>query len=1271
MNTWKKSAILMLVFALLVTMIPPLPKVQAITGAITIDQYGVANNIMPPMEKISKITTPSITISGNIQGITEDDIPYLYYVIEQVNESGTLVEGNRIFVRDNPAKIPMENGVFVKDRYEFDRVQLFEGVNKITVRYEKQGTIQESQPGYVIFRAAPTLYDLKVNGQEWKADKPYPETAESNTAVAIEGKGENLQEVWAKNTSDPERVVKVDPSRGQFYFNAGINPNSSYMLRLYPGDNYITLTGRGIGEDMYALERNLIYNTGAYSYNTKIALDTSEQLLAQQPAFNTEFATDPIQFKLNTDVRVPFTIDTNGNKTAKYTEVKVFINDENGTPIDIALTGGTSYELYEEFKLTDVSIPIHKNDVDAKGNVKLIVKFDDNNKRIYPFQIIKNDQLYITNAIANGTFLQDGNINLLTKTPVEFKVHVSKIQLGTDKNFTVKVGIDKAILDDTDKVDPTLITVNEEDSYYEIKFTDSEKFNNLSEGLHKIKIQVSNGTKTAELTYDVSYTPIPYVIFKSPYANQTFSEEGNITKITGYIMNFPYDSTVEEKITLKVGSFTKSLKELKGLTGYKLESRVDGIYFEIPTTKATWATGDGELFNKQGKTSIAFNFYSDTERKNVIAKSGIDIYMFTTKVPQFVNVMPIDNNTPAKFVKGNRPGVYHTTEDYIALQGDAINIKSLKMVVRKPNAKEENYYFTSSKYFSSKEIDLKKYDAVTDVKGFQTYLDNNTSRPHDERAKVKLAPTGTTIIELIAENDGLTTIQTIEIVKEPQTFRVIEPDLSKSNVVTTNILRVRVQAEGADKIIFNKKEAKKVVGETDVFEFYTKELKANKTNKIKVDVMRGEEKRSEEFEVIYADKVVPGAQYWTEFNGTIKAHSNMVQINVPKGTFLRRNDMSYTNYYLTPERQLVIAIADQKDGQVNRDGYSPDHGRGADLLQEPTERFFPISPLFWIDAGYIEKPRDEEHDITETIQGSGTLPYEGRAFYDREYKDLMVPITDNGKEVKLTLQYDEKIVDSGWPYVTVYHFHYYRDHRGIPGWRWENVGGVVDPKKHTITVPIKEFGYYQVMYMRRSFEDVISHPWARNNLDLMYSKGYMNNAAKNLFLPNETITRGEFATLLVKAFEIPLDYEGNLTFTDVYPSDYSTRGLYDYKRIETAARAGIIRGGLDGQFQPRNEITREDAAVMIARAAKIKLDSIEKAKPKLVKQFTDAGNIDDYAAPAVLSVVKAGMMAGKPHAAKEGEKSKFYYEPQGKLTRAEAATIAVNVLSNAKRIPKQ
>ena len=75
------------------------------------------------------------------------------------------------------------------------------------------------------------------------------------------------------------------------------------------------------------------------------------------------------------------------------------------------------------------------------------------------------------------------------------------------------------------------------------------------------------------------------------------------------------------------------------------------------------------------------------------------------------------------------------------------------------------------------------------------------------------------------------------------------------------------------------------------------------------------------------------------------------------------------------------------------------------------------------------------------------------------------------------------------------------------------------------------------------------------------------------------MTRAEFAAITVRALGLPIKV--NNTFTDVTENDW----FYSY--VNTAYYYGIVNGVSDAEFNPSGTITREEAAVMVARAAKL------------------------------------------------------------------------------------
>jgi hypothetical protein len=560
---------------------------------------------------------------------------------------------------------------------------------------------------------------------------------------------------------------------------------------------------------------------------------------------------------------------------------------------------------------------------------------------------------------------------------------------------------------------------------------------------------------------------------------------------------------------------------------------------------------------------------------------------------------------------------------------------------------------------------------------------------------VNLYGSGTNTVEITVMNKaGNLVVSTLEIVREPATFNMHYPAIDQNPVtkawegrVNGNYTRVILEAEGATKIIYNKNEeidrtTRMRIGgvDRDVFVFELKGLKAG-TNRVSFTIVRGTRNDEVTINLINADTPVPGAEYKESVSKTnIKAFGGQLQLKLDKGTILMRNNTSAADRYLSPTRELLIAIADPNDGRVNK-YLHPAYNETSPFekkqewqshfvrIQNINSRFRKVSPLFWIDGGYI--PLSGDVTQQDVLYGSGIYPYErGKEFYLRNaqnWNDQFVL----SKPGQLTLSYDPNMVQSSWRYVTVFHYGYNENHLGQQLFEWKNIGGVVDPKKNTITVPIQEMGYYVVMYMDQSFDDIIGHRWARDYMDTLFSKGIMKNKETLRFETNEPITRGEFVSLIVKALNLPLNYEGTGTFTDVTRVNPLSFGLYEYKYIETAARAGIARGTLQGRFQPNNPITREDAASLLARALNLNLSSADtRVQSSLEKQFTDANNINTYARAAVDAVVKKKLMEGKQNVTSNpGDKPTYYFDPGANLTRAEASVIIMKMLLDQKRIP--
>jgi hypothetical protein len=160
----------------------------------------------------------------------------------------------------------------------------------------------------------------------------------------------------------------------------------------------------------------------------------------------------------------------------------------------------------------------------------------------------------------------------------------------------------------------------------------------------------------------------------------------------------------------------------------------------------------------------------------------------------------------------------------------------------------------------------------------------------------------------------------------------------------------------------------------------------------------------------------------------------------------------------------------------------------------------------------------------------------------------------------------------------------------------------------------------------------ISGHWAKDSVMKMINTRVISGYPDGTFKPNKAVTRAEFTVMLVKALN--LETRAGKTFTD-------TASHWAKESIATAAAHGIISGYDENTFGPDDLITREQAAIIITRAAKL-----EAATNEL--NFTDRKAISPWAKPGVAAAVKAGFITGYPDNS---------FRPQGHTTRAEAAVM--------------
>ncbi len=176
------------------------------------------------------------------------------------------------------------------------------------------------------------------------------------------------------------------------------------------------------------------------------------------------------------------------------------------------------------------------------------------------------------------------------------------------------------------------------------------------------------------------------------------------------------------------------------------------------------------------------------------------------------------------------------------------------------------------------------------------------------------------------------------------------------------------------------------------------------------------------------------------------------------------------------------------------------------------------------------------------------------------------------------------------------------------------------------------------------FYDLGEAEWAREAVETLAAKGIVSGDGNGRFRPNDTVTREEFVKMLMEANGIPSE-GATCPFNDVFKNDW----FCSY--VGAARTAGIVSGISDSIFGVGLKISRQDAAVMISRAAEYVGKNLETKKEYSV--FWDEGQIAEYAADAVKKLYESGVVNGM----EDGS-----FRPQGTCTRAEAAKMIYGLL---------
>lgn len=195
-----------------------------------------------------------------------------------------------------------------------------------------------------------------------------------------------------------------------------------------------------------------------------------------------------------------------------------------------------------------------------------------------------------------------------------------------------------------------------------------------------------------------------------------------------------------------------------------------------------------------------------------------------------------------------------------------------------------------------------------------------------------------------------------------------------------------------------------------------------------------------------------------------------------------------------------------------------------------------------------------------------------------------------------------------------------------------------DVKKSAVSIPNK------------TFPDIAQHK-NHEAIEALAQRSIINGTPDGLFSPNKSMTRAEFSTIVVKA--LGLEPKADTAFRDV------TSDAWYAPYVGTAHRYGIVSGIGEQKFNPSGTITRQEAALMVARAAKLcGMDTTMdgNAVRDTLAPFGDYVTVSSWAQSGVAFCYREHIL----------DQSDLKIEPIRPILRAEIAQMLYYMLSSAK-----
>lgn len=200
-------------------------------------------------------------------------------------------------------------------------------------------------------------------------------------------------------------------------------------------------------------------------------------------------------------------------------------------------------------------------------------------------------------------------------------------------------------------------------------------------------------------------------------------------------------------------------------------------------------------------------------------------------------------------------------------------------------------------------------------------------------------------------------------------------------------------------------------------------------------------------------------------------------------------------------------------------------------------------------------------------------------------------------------------------------------------------------------------GFTSAATFAKDYADLPKDHWAYKQIQILTDFNVVVGYPDGNYKPEQNVTRAEFATMVIKAFEQQkAEIKQPTKFTDVSEKDWF------YGMVQRAVMFDLLKGYPDGHFDPYGNVSRGHVISTTVNALTTETISNQKAKEILENSYSDYDQIPDWLIIAAGKAEILGMVVKAP-----GEETVINAERPA--TRAELAAFLVKMLEQAKLNP--